>query len=108
MRAGLRAGEITFGDVVSIMPLNNTIVAVEVPDRVVREVLASGGSPVVAGLRETLEGLMLIGSGELIRYDFRCTDILLAMKLDWSEMLVCLTCRRNRSRKHISNFSAIH
>jgi 2',3'-cyclic-nucleotide 2'-phosphodiesterase/3'-nucleotidase len=69
LREGLPVGEITFGEVFNIMPFDNTIIAVEVPGRLVREVLAAGTRPVIAGLTEEPEGLMLAKTGELLEQD---------------------------------------
>ena len=67
LREGLPAGEITFGDVFNIMPFDNTIIAVAVPGRIVKEVLATGTRPVIAGLKEAPQGWVLNRSGEVIQ-----------------------------------------
>jgi 2',3'-cyclic-nucleotide 2'-phosphodiesterase (5'-nucleotidase family) len=67
LREGLRAGEITFGDVFNIMPFDNTIIAVNVPGRIISEVLAKGTRPVIAGLSEVPGGFALSTSGELLQ-----------------------------------------
>ena len=69
LREGLPAGEITFGDVFNIMPFDNTIIGADVPGGIIKEVLAAGTRPVVAGLQQSAEGLVLSKTGELLQDD---------------------------------------
>ncbi len=69
LREGLPAGEITFGDVFNIMPFDNTIIAADVPGRIIKEVLALGTRPVVAGLQPSEDEFVLIKTGELLQDD---------------------------------------
>lgn len=63
IRAPLPAGDITLGAVVAVMPFDNTIVAVQVPGSAVRQALAEGRTPVVAGLHREGEQWLLNTSG---------------------------------------------
>ena len=69
LREGLSAGEITFGDVFNIMPFDNTIIAADVPGRVILEVLATGTRPVTAGLEASADGFVLSKTGELLELE---------------------------------------
>lgn len=50
MRSGLPAGSITVGDVVSLLPFDNTIIAVNLSGATLKQVLDEGGNSIVAGL----------------------------------------------------------
>jgi 2',3'-cyclic-nucleotide 2'-phosphodiesterase (5'-nucleotidase family) len=49
VRADLLAGDITVGDVVSILPFDNTLVRVELTGTQINEVAAQGGGPAIGG-----------------------------------------------------------
>jgi 2',3'-cyclic-nucleotide 2'-phosphodiesterase (5'-nucleotidase family) len=69
LRTSLPAGAITFNDLVNFMPFENNIFAVEIPGRVVRQALESGGRPIVAGLVRRGDGWILTASGEPLQDD---------------------------------------
>ena len=69
LRTSLPAGAITFNDLVNLMPFENNIFAVEIPGRVVRQALESGGRPIVAGLVRRGDDWILTASGEPIQDD---------------------------------------
>jgi 5'-nucleotidase / UDP-sugar diphosphatase len=64
VRANLPQGEITFADVVSILPFDNTIISVRVTGQVIQEALDQGGRPVVAGMERSNRRWMLTRTGE--------------------------------------------
>jgi 2',3'-cyclic-nucleotide 2'-phosphodiesterase (5'-nucleotidase family) len=64
VRADLPRGEITFADVVSILPFENTIVSVRVTGQVIQEALAQSGRRIVAGLERSGGRWILTRTGE--------------------------------------------
>ncbi|MDG2174660.1 MAG: bifunctional UDP-sugar hydrolase/5'-nucleotidase [Gammaproteobacteria bacterium] len=64
IRADLPRGEITFADVVSILPFDNTIVSVRVTGQVIQEAIAQGGRPILAGLERSSGRWILTRTGE--------------------------------------------
>lgn len=50
IRAALPAGVITVGDIVGLLPFDNTIISTRLSGATLRQVLAQGGRPLVAGL----------------------------------------------------------
>ncbi|MFM1895306.1 MAG: hypothetical protein RLZZ385_380 [Pseudomonadota bacterium] len=66
IRAPMPAGDITVGTIVSILPFDNTIIAVEIAGGTVKQALLQGRNAVVAGLRREGEQWVLTGSGRVL------------------------------------------
>jgi len=64
IRSALPQGEITFSDIVSIMPFDNTIIVAGVPGRVIAQALEGGGRPVVAGIARSNGRWVFTQSGQ--------------------------------------------
>lgn len=64
LRSPLPAGEITLNDIVSLMPFDNTIVAVDISGEDLSRALEEGGRPVVGGLYREDGTWMVSGTGE--------------------------------------------
>lgn len=60
IRASIKAGEITLGTVVTMLPFNNSIIATQLSGRVLQRALDEGSRPVFAGLTE-VEGEWIVG-----------------------------------------------
>ncbi len=69
IRIDLPAGQIDVGTVVSLMPFDNTIIAVEVSGQVIEQALAEGTRPVVGGLRRQGSGWTVARTGEPLSAD---------------------------------------
>jgi 5'-nucleotidase/UDP-sugar diphosphatase len=76
VRADLPRGEITFADVVSILPFDNTIISVRVTGQDIQEALAQGGRPIVAGLERSRGSWILTRTGEHLLPDQEYTLLL--------------------------------
>ena len=68
-RTSLPAGEITYDDLVNVMPFENTIVATQLNGATVKAALRSGGRPVVAGLVRRDGQWLLSRTGEPLEDD---------------------------------------
>ncbi len=66
LRGPLPRGEVTLGDIVGIMPFENSIVAVELTGNQIVQILAEGQRPVVMGISRTEYDWRLSKTGRLL------------------------------------------
>lgn len=69
LRTPLPEGEITFGDIVSVMPFENSIIAVTIPGSALARALDEGGRPIVAGLVRRGDRWVSTDTGEPLSAD---------------------------------------
>ena len=69
LRTSLPSGKITFGDVVNVMPFENTIIAVDISGSALAQALKEGERPVVAGLVRRGDDWVDAKTGEPLQAD---------------------------------------
>jgi 2',3'-cyclic-nucleotide 2'-phosphodiesterase (5'-nucleotidase family) len=69
LRAPIPPGEITLGDIVGVMPFDNTIIEVQLTGADLLKTIIEGGRPVIGGMQWTGQAWVLTATGEPIEAD---------------------------------------
>lgn len=69
LRAPIPPGEITLGDIVGVMPFDNTIIEVQLTGADLLKTIIEGGRPVIGGMEWTGQAWVLSATGEPIEAD---------------------------------------
>lgn len=69
IRAPLPGGEITLADIVSLLPFENTIIAVQITGAEILQLASEGARPFIAGLTRTADGWLVDKTGRSLDMD---------------------------------------